>query len=169
MRKKKEPAPVRDELGFTPQDYEDMQDLKARGDLRGDTLCGRWDITREQVEAINEGDRFAVDMFFYVNEKLIRRLARTFLHNFRFSHGKYAYLLTVDDCFNQAYIDMRRGFLHFELDERCIVGLLCHSFRYASVGGFGDEDGVFYYRKRHKAQGDCVIAKQNGVEHVSTF
>lgn len=148
MKKAKGDLP-RDELGFTVQDYEAMQAVKALEGIQGDTLCGRWDITQEQVAAINEGDRFAVDMFFYVNEKFIRRLAGTFLHKFRgFSHGVYAYLLTVDDCFNQAYIDMRRGFLHFELDDKCIAGVLCHSFRYAGVGGFGDEDGVFHYRRK---------------------
>ncbi|MDE7159063.1 MAG: hypothetical protein K2N74_05755, partial [Clostridiales bacterium] len=134
----------RDELGFTPEDYENMQELHDHKGVQGDTLLDGYDVTKEQIQAINEKDRFAIDMFFYVNEKRIRNLAYKFLRD----HGyivspQFAPLLTIDDCVNQAYLDMRRGFLRFEYKEKYISALLCHSFYYALVGGFGDEDGAY--------------------------
>ncbi len=159
----------KDELGFTSEDYEHMQAITARDGIQGDTLLDGWDITEEQVAAINTGDRFAIDMFFYVNEQRMRRLAAYFLR----THGyvvspMFSPMLTVDDCVNQAYVDMRRGFLYFEYKPKYISGLLCHSFYYAPVGGFGDEDGRYHYSPRRRVAAR-VEDIHNGVSHVSTF
>lgn len=78
---KQEKQQTRDELGFTFDDYEHMHEMQAYKGLQGDTLLDGYDVTKEQIQAINERDRFAIDMFFYVNEKRIRRLASIFCGN----------------------------------------------------------------------------------------
>lgn len=107
-------------------------------------------ITAEQCRAINFGERWAVDKFFEENNLRLRRLARKFLQNVGvpiFWDNKLncwqPAVLEVGDCLNQLYVDMRRGFLVFALVPKIISRVICHSFRYAGVGGFGDEDGVY--------------------------
>lgn len=160
----------KDELGFTSEDYERMQALKDMEGMQGDTLLDGFDVTEELLAAMNAGDRLAIDIFFIVNEQRIRRLATRFLQKNGYWVSSYvgAPLLTVDDCYNQAYLDARRGFLHFEYKPRYLSGLLCHSFYYAPVGGFGDEDGRYRYqpRKRFITRVEVI---QNGGKHVSTF
>lgn len=107
-------------------------------------------ITAEQCNAINAGEREAIDKFFKDNDKRLKRLAAKYLRNMGLSlywDKKFncynPTVVEIDDCINQLYLDMRRGFLVFALVPRAIARVICHSFRYAGVGGFGDEDGAY--------------------------
>ena len=148
-RKKTVAEPQRDNLGFTFDDYWEMFQQQAAKGLQGDTLLDGYDITPEQVQAINEGDKFAIDMFFCINDQRIRRLAYYFIKKMGLTVAKqFKPMITVDDLVNQAYLDTRRGFLHFEYKTKIISRLLCHSFYYEPVGGFGEEDGEYKVKNR---------------------
>lgn len=107
-------------------------------------------ITAEQCSGINRGERAAVDKFFEDNAVRLKRLAKEFLRRngvpLRRDRKNNCWLpaiLEIDDCLNQLYIDMRQGYLIFALVPKIIARVICHSFRYAGVGGFGDEDGAY--------------------------
>ncbi len=109
-----------------------------------------WILSPKQCALITLGDREAVDKFFEQNERRLLRLIRSFRRRHNYLTGyNYEPFLSDEDCYNQAYLDMRRGFLYFEMNPRIISRLLCHSFTYAPVGGFGDEDGRYRYRPRN--------------------
>lgn len=107
-------------------------------------------ITAEQCRKINTGDRAAVEKFFAENDRRLKSLAKTFLRNegipLRWDkqlNRWYPAIVELNDCLNQLYVDMRRGYLVFALVPGVIARVICHSFRYAGVGGFGDEDGAY--------------------------
>ena len=107
-------------------------------------------ITAAQCSAINAGDREAVDKFFAENAKRLKLLARTFLYRLgirskwdSLRHKRFIPYIEVEDCLNQLYVDMRRGFVVFALVPHMLPRVICHSFRYCEVGGFGEEDGVY--------------------------
>lgn len=125
--------------------------INAQGENSGE-LDG-FKITAEQCRAINAGEREAVDKFFMENERRLHLLAKCFLRRC----GMPIYwdkklncwqptIVEISDCINQLYVDMRRGFLVFALVPHILPRIICHSFRYAGVGGFGDEDGVYIHK-----------------------
>lgn len=104
-----------------------------------------WKVSARQCELITLGDRAAVDKFFEDNLARLKRAAI----KFRYSPEIYdpcLYLLELDDLINQVYVDMRRGFL--VMDMKYISALIFRSFRYATVGGFGDELGAYEYKPK---------------------
>lgn len=129
--------------------------------------CGEIDgfkITVEQCAKINAGDREAVDKFFQENGLRLRRLARVFLFriglppkwdrkNSRYEPG----IIELGDCLNQLYVDMRQGLLKFVLKKGVLASVICHSFRYCGVGGFGDEDGIYIGRRVENALREAKI------------
>lgn len=107
-------------------------------------------ITAEQCSRINRGERAAVDKFFEDNATRLKRLAKAFLLRtgmpLRWDNAMNCWqpaILEIGDCLNQLYIDMRQGYLVFALVPKIIARVICHSFRYAGVGGFGPEDGAY--------------------------
>lgn len=106
-------------------------------------------ITAEQCNAMNNGDREAIDKFFAENERRLIRLARyvlrhdgiSILWDRVFNRWQPA-VVEVGDCLNQFYVDLRCGFHVLTVESRRISRAASYSFKYAGVGGFGDEDGV---------------------------
>lgn len=96
MAKKQQENEERDELGFTPSDYEDMQKLAEREGKLGDVLQDGWDVTPEQIALINNPchplHRIAVIAFYDVNYERLRRMAVSFLSN-----EHHSYLTTIAD------------------------------------------------------------------------
>lgn len=58
-------------------------------------------------------------------------------------------LIEVSDLLNSLYADYLGGYIVFKLEPRYIAGVLCHSFRYAAVGGL---EGVQEYKPRRTAR-----------------
>lgn len=141
-------AAVVNELQSAKQEKE-IETVKASGESDEMQELDGWKISPMQCALISRGDREAVDKFFEQNEERLRRSIFCFLRANRylpdFLHASW---LSLEDCYNQAYLDMRQGYLFFEMKPRYISKLLWHSFRYAPVGGFGDEDGQYRYRPR---------------------
>lgn len=110
-----------------------------------------WKISERQCELITLGDRAAVDKFFEDNLARLTACVRKYLHIQRLYNNGAVALLEVDDLINQVYVDMRCGYL--VMDMQCVGALAWRSFRFAGVGGFGDELGAYTYkpRKRSKA------------------
>lgn len=108
-----------------------------------------WKVSARQCELITLGDRAAVDKFFADNLARLTVCARKYLQMQRFYNNGAVALLEVDDLINQVYVDMRRGFL--VMDMQCIGALAYRSFRFAGVGGFGDELGAYTYKPRKRA------------------
>ena len=108
-----------------------------------------WKVSARQCELITLGDRAAVDKFFADNLARLTVCARKFISNRVLFREPFAYLLDIDELVNQVYIDMRRGFL--VMDMNYISALVSRSFRYAAVGGFGDELGAYEYKSRKRA------------------
>lgn len=101
-----------------------------------------WKISEKQCELITLGDRSAVDAFFKENFDRLKICARAFVNSMY--TGYNGGLVEVGDLINQVYVDMRRGFL--VMDVQHVSNIVYHSFRYASVGGFGDELGAYVYK-----------------------
>ena len=135
------------------------EQLKQRAIERADELNAQRDdtgeidgfkITAEQCSAINAGDREAIDKFFTENDQRLKRLAKVFLRRSgvpllwdkKLNCWQPA-IVEISDCLNQLYVDMRQGYLVFALVPKVLARVICHSFRYAGVGGFGDEDGAY--------------------------
>ena len=108
-----------------------------------------WKVSSRQCELITIGDRAAVDKFFEDNLARLKRAANCYKYNPLHMHEPCRRLLEVDDFINQVYVDMRRGFL--VMDINYISTLVYHSFRYAAVGGFGDDMGAYECKKRKRA------------------
>lgn len=105
-----------------------------------------WEVSARQCELITLGDRSAVDKFFEDNLKRLKICACAFLQS-KQTYGESAYaFLEIDDLINQVYVDMRQGFL--VMDMQNISALLYFSFKFAGVGGFGDELGAYEYKQK---------------------
>ncbi len=107
-------------------------------------------VTAEQCRAMNAGEREAVDKFFAENERRLKRLAKCFLRRvglpLRWDKKYYCWqpaIIEIEDCLHQLYVDMRSGYLVFAMVPKIFARVICHSYRYAGVGGFGEEDGVY--------------------------
>ncbi|MGN0812782.1 MAG: hypothetical protein ACI4MQ_04640 [Candidatus Coproplasma sp.] len=109
-----------------------------------------WKISARQCELITLGDRNAVNKFFEDNLKRLKICAWAFLRSRRlFTNSNFAFV-EVDELINQVYVDMRRGFL--VMDMQHISALAYRSFRFAGVGGFGDELGAYTYKPRKRVE-----------------
>lgn len=108
-----------------------------------------WKISARQCELITLGDRAAVDKFFADNLARLKSCAVGFICRSKLLREPFYNFLEVDDLINQVYVDMRRGFLVMNVNY--ISALVSHSFRYAAVGGFGDECGAYTYKPRKRA------------------
>ncbi len=123
-----------------------------------------WKVSARQCELITLGDRAAVDRFFEDNLARLKRAAG----NFKYSPAAYdpcRYLLEIDDLINQVYVDMRRGFL--VMDMNYISALVFRSFKFAAVGGFGDELGAYEFKPKKPPvlpYAGCEIVKAAVVE-----
>lgn len=143
MAKKQQENEERDELGFTPSDYEDMQKLAEREGKLGDVLQDGWDVSPEQITLINSPchplHRIAVIAFYDVNFKRLRRMAVSFLSN-----EHHSYLTTIadyEDLLQQVFCDLLGGFLKLPHDNEEIRAAIYKCFNYTAVGGLeGLED-----------------------------
>ena len=93
-----------------------------------------YNVTKEQIEKINSGDRAAMDEFFFSNELRIKRCAWCFMR-------KRIYLkaiITWEDLVNEFYLCLSRGLFLFSCSDKSITRCIFHSFRYAAVGGMED-------------------------------
>ena len=106
-------------------------------------------ITAEQCNAMNNGDREAIDKFFAENGRRLMYIARYVLRHDGIiiqldkKYNRYMpALVEIEECINQFYIDLRRGFHVLTMVSKHISRAASYSFKYVGVGGFGDEDGV---------------------------
>lgn len=151
MAKKQQEAEERDELGFTPSDYGDMQKLKERDGKLNDTLSDGWDVTPEQITLINSPrhplHRVAVMAFYDVNYKRIYFMARNAL-----SYGKAFSRLTAvisyEDLLQQVFADLLGGFLKLPHNTEKIRQAIYRCFYYTAVGGL---EGVEDVKERRTA------------------
>lgn len=109
-----------------------------------------WKISARQCELITLGDRSAVDKFFSDNFKRLITCARAYLRRKILFNDTTVYFLDVDELVNQVYVDMRQCFL--VMDMQHISAIVFHSFRFACVGGFGDELGAYTYKPRKRIE-----------------
>lgn len=107
-----------------------------------------WKVSARQCELITLGDRAAVDKFFEDNLARLKRAAASYIYS-PAAFEPWRRLLEIDDLVNQVYVDMRRGFL--VMDMNYISALVFRSFKFAAVGGFGDELGAYEYKPRKRA------------------
>lgn len=107
-----------------------------------------WKVSARQCELITLGDRAAVDKFFEDNLARLKRAAASYIYS-PTAFEPWRRLLEIDDLVNQVYVDMRRGFL--VMDMNYISALVFRSFKFAAVGGFGDELGAYEYKPRKRA------------------
>lgn len=135
----------RDELGFTPSDYYDMQKLKDREGKTNDTLLSGFDITPEQIELINNQQHplhsVAVICFYDVNYPLLRRMSFRYLSPL----GKNGYLLSAvsyEDLLQQVFLDLLIGVLKLPQDSSKISSAIYECFRFSAVGGLGVLENV---------------------------
>lgn len=142
----KQKTEERDELGFTPSDYCDMQKLADYNGKLNDTLLDGWDITPEQIRLINSPRHpfhsVAVTAFYDVNFKRLRRMACAFIR-----HSPY--LLNVideSDLTQQFYVDLLSGFVKLQHDTENIRTVIYRCFKYAAVGGLEDVEDVKEFR-----------------------
>lgn len=151
MAKKQQEAEERDELGFTPSDYGDMQKLADREGKLNDTLSDGWDVTPEQITLINSPRHplhgVAVCAFYDVNYKRIYHMARNSL-----SYGKVLSRLTAvisyEDLLQQVFADLLGGFLKLPHDTEKIRQAIYRCFYYTAVGGL---EGVEDVKERRTA------------------
>lgn len=108
-----------------------------------------WKVSARQCELITLGDRAAVDKFFEENLQRLTACARKYLRRGYIFKQRSVELLELDNLINQVYVDMRRGFLVVNMQH--ISEALFHSFRFAGVGGFGDDLGAYEYKPRKRA------------------
>jgi hypothetical protein len=134
------------------QEVEKATKINAQQDI---TEIDGFKITAEQCNKINACDREAIEKFIDENAKRLSRLARAVLRRQGISvlwntslHRYDPSIVEVGDCINQLYLDLRRGFLVFRLEPHALARIIAHSFSYAGVGGFGDEDGVYLYKPK---------------------
>ncbi|MCM1441051.1 MAG: hypothetical protein NC131_17895 [Roseburia sp.] len=147
MAKKQQEAEERDELGFTPSDYGDMQKLKDREGKLNDTLSDGWDVTSEQITLINSPrhplHRVAVIMFYDVNFKRLFHMAYSFLSPNSRNRNLIA-IVSYEDLMQQLFADLLGGFLKLPHDTEQIRSSIYKCYRYAAVGGL---EGVEYVKK----------------------
>ncbi len=137
MGKAKQVEEQKDELGFTLSDYCDMQRLKEKEGIAGNSLIGDFDITAEQVRLLNGNDRtlrkLAADCFYFANLRLLRKMAYSFLqHNARLS-----VIVCRDDLLHQVYVDLCCGYIKLKAKQEQIRNAIYDCFRLAAVGGLG--------------------------------
>lgn len=58
-------------------------------------------------------------------------------------------IIETADLLNSLYMDYLSGYIVFKFEPRYIAGIICHSFRYAIVGGM---EGVHEYKPRRFLQ-----------------
>lgn len=122
-----------------------------------------WKVSARQCELITLGDRAAVDKFFEDNLARLKRSAANYIYS-PAAYEPWRRMLEVNDLINQVYVDMRRGFL--VMDMNYISALVFHSFKYAAVGGFGDELGAYEYKPKkpqYLPYAGCEIVKAAAV------
>lgn len=93
-----------------------------------------WETTRGEIEQINAGDRAAIDAFYFRNLWRIKCSAYSYMR--RNEHLKK--IIGYEDLINQYYIDLASGLLKFGAWDKSIGKAMCHSFRYAAVGGIDE-------------------------------
>ena len=133
MKKSKEIE--RDELGFIPSDYDDMQKVADKSGIVGDSLIGGFDITAEQIKLINGNNRvlrgIAVNCFYFVNIRLLRKMAYSFLRQ----NVYFVQIVEIEDLLHQLYVDLFGGYVKFELDVKQIRTAIYRCFKFTAVGG----------------------------------
>ncbi len=139
---------VKDNLGFTQSDYEDMQKLADKNGKHGDTVRDGWDVTPEQITLINNPrhplHNTAVITFYDVNFKSLCRLSYGFIA-FRKRNAFKCGVLTVvnqEDLLQQVFCDLWGGWLKLPHDTKRISRAICKCFTYAAVGGLEGVDDV---------------------------
>lgn len=151
MAKKQQEAEERDELGFTPSDYGDMQKLADREGKLNDTLSDGWDVTPEQITLINSPRHplhgVAVCAFYDVNFKRLLRMAFSFLSPKSHGHCLIA-VVSYEDLLQQVFVDLLGGFLKLPHDTERVGTAIYKCFRYTAVGGL---EGVEDVKERRTA------------------
>lgn len=147
MKKKREEE-TPDELGFTPSDYYDMQQLLDKNGKLNDTLLNGWDITQEQIKLINCDSHplhsAAVIAFYDVNYERLYKMARGALASVRFS--ALISVISYEDLLQQLFCDLLGGWLKLPHDTKLISAAIYHCFRFAAVGGLEGVDNVKEFR-----------------------
>lgn len=93
-----------------------------------------WETTRGEIEQINAGERASIDAFYFRNLWRIKCSAYSYMR--RNEHLKK--IIGYEDLINQYYIDLASGLLKFGAWDKSIGKAMCHSFRYAAVGGIDE-------------------------------
>lgn len=93
-----------------------------------------YNVTKEQIEKINSGDREAMDDFFFSNQFRIERSAKCFMRNNVWLQS----VISWEDLVNEFYVCLSRSLFLFRCCDRSISRCIFHSFRYAAVGGMED-------------------------------
>ena len=96
----------------------------------------KWQTSAEEIERINAGDREAVNAFYRDNFRYLRNLAWSFYH--RHTREAVRVIVSPEDMLQQVYIDLAGGLLKLCSSDKLIGRALCHSFRYAAVGGIDE-------------------------------
>lgn len=96
----------------------------------------KWQTSAEEIERINAGDREAVNAFYRDNFRYLRNLAWSFYH--RHTREAVRVIVSPEDMLQQVYIDLAGGLLKLYSSDKLIGRALCHSFRYAAVGGIDE-------------------------------
>ena len=144
MANKQQEIEERDELGFTPSDYEDMQKLADLEGKLNDTLLNGWDITPEQITLINSPlhpfHNVAVIAFYDVNFKRLWRMAFNYLAPTSHNHCLIA-VVSYEDLLQQVFADLLCGSLKLPHNTEEISKAIYRCFRFTAVGGLeGVED-----------------------------
>ncbi len=124
----------------------------AAGDIQARREEGRaattWYITPEQLERMNDGERQATDDFFNDNHSHLYFLALSILRRMGcLENSQKKKLLEIDDLINQAYVDIRSGFIVFKYSRLSITKSIARSMRFAPVGGV-DPTKEYQYKGR---------------------
>lgn len=134
---KKQQNEERDALGYTLWDYFDMQRLKDKKGIAGDSLVGAFDVTDEQIRLINSGDRIlrkiAADCFYFANLRLIRKMAYVFLQN----NKRLKTIVSYEDLIQQLYVDLCCGYVKLNTDKKKLLAAIYDCFKLAAIGGLG--------------------------------
>jgi len=125
----------RDELGFMLGDYFDMQRLKDKTGIAGNSFVGAFDITPEQIGLINGNDRIlrkiAADCFYFTNLRLICKMAYVFLQN----NKRLKMIVSYEDLIQQLYVDLCAGYIKFSATQKQIRCAIYDCFKLAAIGG----------------------------------
>lgn len=96
----------------------------------------KWKTSAGEIARINAGDPEAVNAFYFENYGHLLCLARSFYH--RHTREAVRVIVSPEDMLQQVYIDLAGGLLKLYPSDKLIGRALCHSFRYAAVGGIDE-------------------------------